>query len=121
MLELTPVMIVQFDATIDDLVDVSMRSSADSKTMRLWRWQGAALTGLLVGFPAYILFTGTTVVRFGIACGAGIVGVALHIWTYRESFRERLHKLVREQIGTDRPFTVTVELLDTGISFRQMG
>jgi|GEM_PF-3167818 len=114
-------MIVRFDATIDDVVDVSMRSWANSKTMRLWRWQGAATTGLMFAVPAYVLLSRTTGARLVITCAAALAGVAYYSFTYRESLRKRTRKLCREQLGTDAPFTVTVELLDQGISFSQMG
>lgn len=79
------------------------------------------MTGLLVGFSVYLILPGITVIRSTIACAAGLIAAALSLWTDKETYRKRLHKLGREQIGTDRPFTVTVELLDTGISFSQMG
>jgi len=121
MLELTSDMIVRFDTTIDDVVDVSMRSWANSKTMRLWRWQGAAVTGLMFAVPAYFLLGETARARLVITCAAALIGIAFYLWTYRENFRKRTQKLCREQIGTEAPFTVTVELLDEGISFSQMG
>ena len=121
VLELVAVMIVQFEATIDDVVDVGMRSWANSKTMRLWQWQGAAATALMLALPAYFLLGEIFGSRLLIACAAALVGVALYLLTYKENFRKRTRKLYREQLGTDAPFTVTVELLDEGISFSQMG
>jgi len=114
-------MIVRFDATIDDVVDVSMRSWANSKTIRLWRWQGAAVTGVIFAVPAYFLFGETAGARLVIAGAAALIGVAFYFLTYRDTFRKRTRKLCREQIGTDAPFSVTVELLDEGVSFTQMG
>jgi hypothetical protein len=114
-------MIVQFEATIDDMVDVSTRSWANSKTMRLWRWQGAAATALMLALPAYFLLGESFGSPLLIACAAAVVGVALYLLTYKENFRKRTRKLCREQLGTDAPFTVTVELLDEGLSFNQMG
>jgi len=86
-------MIVQFDATIDDLVDVSIRSSADSKTMRFWRWQGAAVTALLAGFPVYLFVSGTTLERSSVACVSGLIAGAVTLWTDKGAYRKRLHKL----------------------------
>lgn len=113
-------MIVRFDATIDDLVDVGMRSWANSKTMRQWRWQGAAATGLMLAIPAYFLLAERTGARLMIAGGAALIGVAFYLWTYRDNYRKRLRKLCQEQLGPDA-FTVTVELLDEGIAFSQRG
>ena len=114
-------MIVQFDATIDDLVDVSMRSLTNSKTVNSWRWQGAALTAVVFAVPTYFLLGETIVARLALAAAAAILGVAVHSLTYRDNLRKRTRKLCRELIGSDAPFTVTVELRDDGISFSQMG
>src|SRR6266404_7755301 len=75
------IMIVRFDATIDDVVDVNMRSWANSKTMRLWRWQGAAVTGLMFAVPAYFLFGETAGARLVIAGAAALIGVGYYLWT----------------------------------------
>jgi hypothetical protein len=117
-------MIVRYDATIDDLVDVGMRSWANSKTVRLWRWQAAAGTGLMAAMPAYILLGVISVsagARLVIALVTGLIGAALYLWSHEENFRKRTRKICREQIGTDAPFAVTVELLESGISFSQLG
>jgi len=114
-------MIVRFDATLDDVVDVNLRSWATSKTMRLWRWQGAAVTGLMFAVPTYFLLGESVRARFVISCAAALIGIAFYLWTYRENFRKRTRKLCRERIGTDAPVAVTVELLDEGISISQLG
>jgi hypothetical protein len=114
-------MIVRFDATIDDVVDVAVRSWANSKTMRLWRWQGAAVTGLMLGLPAYFLVPATVRTRLIIGAAVTLLGAAYHLVTYEENFRKRTRKLWKEKFGSDAPFTVTVELLDEGLSFSQTG
>jgi hypothetical protein len=114
-------MVVQFDATIDDVVDVAMRSSVNSKAMRGWRLQGAAVTSLLAGFPVYLLLPWTPLLRFAIACGCGLVAGAVTLWTANDDRRTSLYKICREQFGTELPFTVTVELLDEGLSFKERG
>jgi hypothetical protein len=39
---------LEFEATIDDLVDVTVRSFARSKTSRKWRWQGVLVSAFHV-------------------------------------------------------------------------
>ena len=75
----------------------------------------------MFALPAYFLLGETARVRLLMAGAAALIGVAFYFWTYKENFRKRTRKLLREQIGTDAPFTVTVELLDEGISSSQMG
>lgn len=119
------IMTLQFDATIDDVVDVTIRSLAGSKSVRTWRWQGAAVTGLMLALPGYFLFAYTVGVGRRIAgvaaLVAALIGAGVHVWTYEDAARKRVRTLCREQIGTDRPFTVTVELSEAGISLGQMG
>lgn len=112
-------MIVEFDASIDDFVDVAVRSLTDSKGVRTWHWQGLLTTALLAGLPAYILFSGTTAVRLAIAGGFGLAAAGVHLWTSRESFNARMQKLYREQLGTDGPVRVKAELTDEGVSISQ--
>jgi hypothetical protein len=114
-------MIVEFEATIDDVVDVSMRSWANSKTMRRWYWQGAAATALMLALPAYFMLGEIFGSRLVVAFAAALAGAALYLLTYKENFRKRTRKLCSEQLGTNAPLKVTVELLDEGISFSQMG
>ncbi|HZM89559.1 MAG TPA: YcxB family protein [Blastocatellia bacterium] len=115
-------MIVQFDATINDFVDVSIRSHAKSKTLRLWRLQGALITALLTALSVYILAPLSSLVGAAVACVSGVIVFGVGLMTAEQEFRHRLHKLYREQIGSDKfPVRVTVELLDEGLSFNQMG
>jgi hypothetical protein len=113
-------MIVEFDATIDDFVDVTIRSLARSKTVRTWHWQTAITIAFIAAFPAYFLFSGTSAVRLAIACGFAVVAVVLYFWTSGAAFNRRVYKLCREQISTDDLVRIKVEINDKGISFSQM-
>ena len=112
---------IQFDATIDDVVDVALRSSVDSKTTRLWRLQGAGVTALLAGFPVYFFLPGTPLLRSSVACASGLIAGAITLWTGKEDERRRLYKICQEQLGTDAPFRVAVQALEEGLSFNQRG
>ena len=38
---------------------------------------------------------------------------------YKSSYRKRARKLIREQLGTEGPFRIRVELTESGITFEQ--
>ena len=111
---------VRFDATIDDVVDVALRSSADSKTTRLWRLQSLAVTALFAGIPVYLLAPGTPLMRLIGACYSALFFVAVTLLARKEAKRN-LYKMFWKQTATDAPFRVTVQPLDEGLSFNQRG
>lgn len=110
---------VQFDATLDDLVDVTMRSVAGSKVARAWRWQGLMIFGLLVGLSTYLIQTGSNFRRLGTGVLAFLLIALANLADYKSSQRKRIRKLVKEQMGTEGPFRVEVELTESGIKFDQ--
>ena len=114
-------MLVRFDATIDDVVDVSMRTWSHSKAMRRWRLQGVITTGVILGGLAYLLIRQETVIRLAIAVVFAVLGAVFYLATYQDSYRKRARKLVSEQMGSDSLLAVTVELLDKGLVFNQLG
>jgi hypothetical protein len=114
-------MIVQFDATIEDFVDVTIRSLKRSETLRTWHWQGVASMALIGAVSAIALTSGSIAIRSAIAAAAGLAAVALYLWTSPETFKERLGKLCREQLGTDGPVRILAELGDSGVAMSQAG
>jgi hypothetical protein len=110
---------VQFDATIDDVVDVTMRSLAGSKTVRRWRWQGSAILGLLVGVSVYLIQTGSSVRKLVAGVLVFLLITIANLAGYKSSHRKRVRKLLKEQMGGEGPFRVRVELSESGITFDQ--
>jgi len=110
---------VEFDATLDDFVDVSMRSLARSKQIRKWKWNGSLSTGLLTWLAIYAFFPGPSVKKMAAGFIGAIVAACIYPFTYRSTVRRRLHKLCREHIGTDGPVLVQVEISDKGIWTKQ--
>lgn len=113
-------MIVQFDATIDDVVDVSMRALARSKTLRAWNWQGLLTAALLAGLPLFIVVQGGTGKKIMAGFGAALLAAALYVMTYKGSVEKRVRKLCLAQLGGDKPFRVEVELTESGVALRQL-
>ena len=110
---------VQFDATLDDYVDVLMRSIAVSKAARNWRWKGSIIFGLLVGFSVFLILTGSNVRKLGAGVLAFLLVTVANLAYYKSSYRKRVRKLLKEQMGTEGPFRIQVELTESGISFEQ--
>lgn len=113
-------MVVQFDATLDDLVDVSMRGLARSRTLRSWNVQGLVTTGLLAGLPVFAIVQGTLGTRLMAGFGASLIAAAFYVITYKRAVEKRIRKLCLEQIGEDKPFGVEIELTELGIKVSQL-
>src|SRR5436853_555924 len=73
--------IIEFDAMIDDFVDVTMHSMARLKTVLTWRWQAALTAAFIAAVPAYFLFSGTTAVQLIVTFAVAVVAAALSLWT----------------------------------------
>lgn len=114
-------MLVRFDATIDDVVDVTMRAQRQSKAIRMWRWQSAITMSLIFGGVLYFLLWQAPLTRLMITVVFTVLLAVFYLATYEDNYRKRVRKLIREQIGSDNPFAVTVELLDQGLSITQRG
>ena len=114
-------MVIEFDATIDDFIDVTIRALERSKTLRTWYWNGVVWIFVIVGPPVYLFVSGSTIVRLAIALGAAAIAVALQIWIFPETSKGRIEKICREQIGTNDLVRIKAEVSDTGISISQMG
>src|ERR1041385_540733 len=114
-------MVVRFEATVDDVVDVSIRTWSHSKARRSWRLQGVVMTAVILGGLAYLLLRQDIVIRLTIAFVIAALGAAFYLATYEDSYRKRARKLVREQMAGDSRLEVTVELLDKGLVFNQRG
>jgi YcxB-like protein len=110
---------VEFDATLDDFVDVTTRCLARSKQIRKWRWEGLLIIGLIAWLVIYALFPGPFANKMSAGFIGAIVAVCIYSFTDRSTVSHRLRKLYREQIGTDGPVRVQVELTDKGISTKQ--
>jgi hypothetical protein len=110
---------VQFDATLDDFVDVTTRCLARSKQIRKWRWNGLLTSGLAVWVAIFIVFPGSSTKKVLVGFLGAITTACIYPFTYRSAVNRRLRKLCREQIGTDGPVTVQIELTEKGIWTKQ--
>ena len=119
---------VQFEATLDDLVDVHVRALARSRVARGWRWEGSLLCGLLAGIGLFLslsvlgdLIEWPFEAKLALSIVGAIAGAVVYPFSYRRTIAHRLRKYCREQIGAELPFTVEVELHLEGVRVKQLG
>ncbi len=118
---------VQFEATLDDMVDVCNRSLARSRVVRGWRWEGCLIVALLTGIGSFLalsmldgLIEEPFELKLALSGLGAVLGAGMHPLVYNRTLTHRLRKYCREQIGPDAPFTVEVQLLPEGIRVKQL-
>lgn len=118
---------VQFEATIDDLVDLNERASARSQAARSWLRQGAFGTALLgaifLGAPVFLVAYAIWGIELAALFGSvlGLISGAVSWLVYPNRIRQRYYAYFREQLGNRDSFPFEAELTETGIWTRQMG
>src|SRR5215510_9108971 len=101
-------MIVQFDATLDDFVDVTMRSLARSKVAQSSRRRVRVIATSVVALFVLILAPVGLTTRLALALIGALVYVAVLQATYKSAVEKRMRKLWREHNGTDGPVHIEV-------------
>ena len=76
-------------------------------------------TGLLAGIVVFALLPESFTVKLVVASLAAIGGAVLYPLLYQKTLRRRLRKYCLEQLGTEEPFPVEVELSPEGVCTRQ--
>lgn len=118
---------IEFEATIDELVDLHVRATGRSRVARSWLRQGAALTALHSGlfWGSIVLIVTYTIWQFPIALILALItaGISAAVsWlVYRDRIRQRYYNYFREQFGNRDTFTFELELSEAGIWTRQFG
>lgn len=105
---------VQFEYTLEDMVDASMRFLARSKTIRLTRWQGLIWTSILAWLLVFALF-GASIKGGLIGLLAALICALIYPSMHRQSVRKRMRKFCREKFGDMNSFICEVELTPNGI------
>jgi uncharacterized membrane protein len=113
-------MLVQFEFTQDDLVDVSKRSMARSKVTQAWRWQGMVYSALFAWLLVFAFFFSTPLKGALIGLAAAAVSALIFPATHKRGLDKRLRKLLRENLGDRNSFICEVELTSNGVSTKQM-
>lgn len=116
---------VQFDETLDDMVEVAFRMCSRSRKVRSWRITARIAASILMGFVAwltmFVLIPEVREPRLIIAGLGAAMGGLLYPLTYRRILKRRLRGYYREQLGDHASFPVQVELSPEGIHTKQIG
>ena len=112
---------VQFDFTIDDLVDSAERAVSRSPVARSWRWQGMLASCVLSAAIAYVAVPGSAGRRLFAAAVGALICAAIYPFSVGRSRKRRLRKYFREQFGGEGPYSCEVELTPAGLVTVQQG
>src|SRR4026207_435256 len=113
---------VQFEITLDDLLDSSKRVLARSKAAS-WKWQGAlysALVGWLLAFVVITYFYGRPAIAAPIALVLAVLCAVLYPSSYEKAVEKRLRKLHLEELKGANTVLCEVELTTLGVQVKQM-
>ena len=111
---------IQFESTIDEVVDAQIRLFKKSKSAKRWKLQGLILAPLLfIGF--YFGIPDEQNIKLIFAFLASIIFIAIYLGTYKKTIKKRTKKLIIEQLGTDNPIPSEYEFNEEALIFRKMG
>ncbi len=116
---------VQFEATLDDFVDVTRRSMPRFTKQKVRTWMNHLNASMFVGIAAIALtlrvFRGNVLVHLFVGLGAAVVSlVFLGVATPR--LRDaKLRWYWARVLGSKSPVLIEVEVTSEGVSFRQSG
>jgi hypothetical protein len=110
---------VQFTATFDELVDVTVRAIKRVRgEKQASRWIGPAVCSLATA--ALIALVANPEGRWIGAAVGGVVGGLVFALVAVRPIDGPVRAWVKRSVGTDAPFEVVVELTPDGLSFHQM-
>ena len=112
---------VQFEFTIDDVVDVQLRVLRHSRAARSWRWRDQLLTSLLTGTMLFAIVPEEITVRIIVGAIGLVLGAVLYPTLNERTVKRRLRKLCEENAGSDRVFLCQIELEESAIHTKQNG
>jgi len=110
---------IQFEYTLDDVVDVEWRALKRSAAARAWRWRELVLSSLLSGVLLFGIIPGETTTRVVVGVIGLILGASLYPKVNESTIKRRLSKLFQENAGPDKVLICEVELLESGVHIRQ--
>ncbi len=115
---------VEFDATLDDFVDVNMRIRKRSHVLRSFNWKVTMVVALTLGFMEFMRGDGPLWWNALAGCRGAVIagGVFFALLTVLQPIDKwRIRRFYREQFATDGPIQVEVEISESGVSVRQHG
>jgi hypothetical protein len=112
---------VEFNYTIEDMVDVQLRLLKSSRAARAWRWRDLVTTSLLSGAFLFAVIPEGITGRIIMGSIGLLLGAALYPILNEITVKRRLRKWCEEHVGSDKTFTCEVELNQSGIHTKSNG
>src|SRR5262245_13120145 len=110
---------VQFEYTLDDVVDAQLRALKRSSAARAWRRRDLVLSSLLSGVVLFAIIPGETTLKIIVGVMGLILGALLYPKVNENTVKRRLTKLSQENAGSDKVLICEVELCESGLHIRQ--
>jgi hypothetical protein len=111
---------VEFEFTVDDMIDVNRRMLARSRTFLSWRHRNAFWTAVGAAVLTYAVSPDVSHRGLRALLAAAIAAVLMRI-LQPIFLRRKLTQFCREQFGSDGPFTCEVEIAPEGLRLKQLG
>jgi hypothetical protein len=115
---------IEYETTLDDIADDQVHALARSELARRTRWQIALWIAVLASILLFLLLSllGATLLERFLVAGFGAVGGSVgYLMSYRRTMKRRVLEYLREQVQSDGPLLLTVELRDDCIWTKQGG
>jgi len=112
---------VKFEATLEDFVDVNLRSMKHSKVFHSEQKSSRLVMSILAGLVVYVIVPSSFEVKLIFGVMSLVLVTATYPFILRKSIEKNVRDLCREQMGTDKSFWVEVEVSTEGLTFKQLG
>src|SRR5882762_5657740 len=112
---------VEFNYTVEDLVEAQLRLLKRSRAVRAWRLRDLVLTSLFTGGFLFAVIPEEITVRIIVGSIGLLLGAVVYPFMNRETVKRRLRKLCEENAGPDKTFNCEVELNQSGIHAKTNG
>jgi hypothetical protein len=107
-------MVVRFDGTVDDFVDVAMRGYAYAN--QLSPWQNVPWVALFSGLIPLAVISAHSATRWLIAIAAALLASTFYIFNYKKSIENNLKKHYEESLKPSEICSIEVEITEKGLS-----
>lgn len=112
---------VEFDFSLDDLVEVTLCSIKDDSWLRKARLQSAIFSGLLFGLLGYVILPFSREFKIIIGITLSLLAALIGLAKYESGQKKRLRKALKEKISSEGPFHCLVEITESEFAISQLG
>jgi len=101
---------IQYDMTVDDIIDGQLRTIRRSGVQQRWRIESCAYVGVIAALLVLVLVREPMYVGLVLALVAGGAGALTQWYTYESTMRKRLKKFIEEAYKKEVPQRFHAEL-----------